>query len=131
VVPITSEVPDTGDLREDTLAVLRRLRDRQQVAGPDIIHGLLAELPDVPREVFDIVPGVMMSVLDRAAERGQARRDRITPMVAALPGNLLRHELTISRQVVPDDFLARVVDEVFLPLVLSPGADIHGPSGVS
>jgi AcrR family transcriptional regulator len=117
VVPITSDVPDTGDLREDVLVLLRRLRERQRVAGADIVHGLLAELPDVPRQVFDVVPGVMMAVLERAADRGQVRRDRVTPIVAALPGTLLRHELMISRKDVPDAFLAEVVDEIFLPLV--------------
>jgi AcrR family transcriptional regulator len=117
VVPIADDVPDTGDLREDTLTVLRRLRDRQQVAGSDIIHGLLVELADVPREVFDVVPGVMMTVLERAADRGQVRRHRITPRVAALPGTLLRHELMISREVVSDPFLADIVDNIFLPLV--------------
>jgi AcrR family transcriptional regulator len=117
VSPITSEVPDTGDLRQDTLTLLERLRDRQRVAGSDIIHGLLAELPDVPREVFDLVPGIMLTVLERAADRGEVRLDRVTRPIAALPGTLLRHEMMISRDVVSDAVLAEIVDDIFLPLV--------------
>jgi AcrR family transcriptional regulator len=117
VLPITSEVPDTGGVRGDTLALLVRLRDRQQVAGPEIIHGLLAELPDVPREVFGIVPGIMLTVLQRGADRGEVRPDRVTRPIAALPGTLLRHEMMISREVVSDAFLAEIVDDIFLPLV--------------
>jgi AcrR family transcriptional regulator len=121
VDPITSEVPDTGDLREDILTLLQRLRDRQQVMGPDVVRGLLAEMSDVPRAVFDVVPGIMMTILERAADRGQVRRDRITPMVAALPGTLLRHQIMISRDRVPDGFLTQVVEEIFLPLVCPDG----------
>jgi AcrR family transcriptional regulator len=117
VSPISSEVPDTGDLRRDTLTLLERLRDRQHIAGSDVVHGLLAEMPDVPREVFDLVPGIMLTVLERAANRGEVRRDRVTRAIAALPGTLLRHEMMISGDVVSDAFLAEVVDDIFLPLV--------------
>jgi AcrR family transcriptional regulator len=117
VSPITSEVPDTGDLRQDTLTLLERLRDRQRVAGSDVIHGLLAELPDGPREVLGLVPGIMLTVLERAADRGEVRLDRVTRPIAALPGTLLRHEMMISRDVVSDAVLAEIVDDIFLPLV--------------
>ena len=114
---IVEDVPDTGDLREDTLAVLRHLRSRQQVAGPEIIHGLLAELHDVPPGVMEVVPAVMMTVLTRAQQRGQARPERIKVKVAALPGTLVRHEMMASLEPVTDEFLVGIVDEIFLPLV--------------
>ncbi len=110
-------VPDTGDLRDDTLAVLRHLRNRQQIAGPEVIHGLLAELQDVPAGVLEVLPTVMTTVLARAMERGEVRPERVTRTVAALPGNLVRHEMMVSREPVTDQFLVEIVDEVFLPLV--------------
>jgi AcrR family transcriptional regulator len=115
--PIAEEVPDTGDLRNDTLAVLQHLRTRQQVAGPEVIHGLLAELNDAPQGVMDVLPTVMTTVLTRAQERGEARAERVTRMVAALPGNLVRHQMMVSREPVTDAFLEEVVDDIFLPLV--------------
>ena len=117
VVPISEVVPDTGDLRQDTLTVLRQLRDRQQLAAPEVIHGLLAELKDAPPEVFEILPTVMMTVLTHAKERGEVRPERLTRRVAGLPGDLLRHQMMISRMPVPDEFVVEVVDEIFLPLV--------------
>ena len=114
---IADDVPDTGDLRKDTLAVLHHLRDRQEVFGAEVVHGLLAELRDVPPGVFEILPNVMMAVLAHAVARGEARRDRLTTRVAALPGNLVRHEMMIGRGPITDDFLREIVDEVFLPLV--------------
>ncbi len=38
-------------------------------------------------------------------------------MVAALPGNLVRHQMMVSREPVTDAFLEEVVDAIFLPLV--------------
>jgi len=114
---IAEEVPDTGDLRRDTLAVLRHLRNRQQVASPEVINGLLAELKDAHPGVLEIVPTVMMTVLARAVERGEARPERVTRRVAALPGNLVRHEMLVSREPVTDAFLVEIVDEIILPLV--------------
>jgi hypothetical protein len=93
------------------------LRSRQQIAGVDVIHGLLAELRDVPRDIFGAVPNVMLQVLARAEERGEVRPERVTARVVALPGVLLRHEMMVSRGPITDEFLAAVVDEVFLPLV--------------
>ena len=115
--PLAEDVPDTGDLRQDTLSVLRHLRQRQQVAGPEVIHGLLAELDDVPPGVLEILPTVMMTVLDRAQARGEARPERVTRNVAGLPGVLVRHQMMFSGQPVTDDFLLDIVDEIFLPLV--------------
>jgi AcrR family transcriptional regulator len=118
---IADEVPDTGSLREDTLAVLRGLRRRCRVMGTGTALGLLAEAHELPPDVFGVVPAVMMTVLKHAAERGEARPESVTPRIAALPGDLLRHELLISRAPASDAFLAEVVDEVFLPLARTPG----------
>src|SRR6266536_3554148 len=81
---IVSEIPDTGDLRED-------------------------------------VPGVMMTILTHAAARGEVRLNNVTPRIAALPGDLLRHQLLLSRGSVSEAFLAEVVDDIFLPLVVDAG----------
>ena len=53
----------------------------------------------------------------RAAERGEVRLDMVTPRIASLPGDLLRHELLITDAPVSDAFIAEIVDEIFLPLV--------------
>jgi hypothetical protein len=51
------------------------------------------------------------------AGMGQARRDKITRRIISLPGDLLRHEMMRPRGDTSDEFLAEIVDEVFLPLV--------------
>jgi AcrR family transcriptional regulator len=114
---ITSQIPDTGDLREDVLIVLRQIRDRAEQIGPDIIHGLRMEAHDLPPEALEITPGVMMTLLTRGAERGDIRLERVTPLIAALPGILIRHELFLSNATVSEAYLTEIVDSILLPLV--------------
>jgi AcrR family transcriptional regulator len=114
---IASQIPDTGDLREDVLIVLRQIRDRAEQIGPDIIHGLRMESEDLPPEVFAITPAVMMTLLTRAAERGDVRLEKVTPLIAALPGILIRHELFLSDATVSEAYLTEIADNIFLPLV--------------
>lgn len=114
---LADDVPDTGELREDLLSVLRRLREYCGQVGFDIVHGLLSELSDIPQDVFAVTPGIITVILQRAAERGEVRPERITPRVTALPGNLIRHELLIPHGDLSDAALAGIIDEIFLPLV--------------
>jgi AcrR family transcriptional regulator len=120
---ITSQIPDTGDLREDVLIVLRQIRARTEQIGPDIIHGLRMEAQDLPPEALEITPAVMMTLLTRAAERGDVRLERVTPLIAALPGILIRHELFLSSATVSEAYLTEIVDDIFLPLVTTADAE--------
>lgn len=114
---IRDAVPDTGNLREDLLAVLRALRQRYFDIGPDIINGVISERQYIPDEVASILPQVMMTLLNRAADRGEIRLGRVTPRMAAVPGDLLRHQLLLTEEPATDAVLAEWVDDIFLPLV--------------
>jgi AcrR family transcriptional regulator len=114
---LDDEAPDTGDLRQDVLSVLRRLRENFSEIGPEIFHGLISEAADLPADVFEVAPRTITAILLRAADRGEVRPDRITPRTSRLPGDLLRHELMLQHGDAPDSFLAEILDEVFLPLV--------------
>ena len=114
---IVDNIPDTGDLREDLLTVLRQVRQHYFDVGPDIIHGVISERHDIPSEVSTVMPEVMMTVLNRAADRGEIRLGRITPRMAAVPGDLLRHQLLVAGAPATDAVLAELVDDIFLPLV--------------
>ncbi len=118
---LSGEIPDTGNLRGDVLAVLRRISARFAELGPETFYGLAADyfadpvlVPGFQAQVLHAGNEVMAAILKRAAERGEARDD-IPPRVAALPIDLLRHELLLS----PGDehAVTEIVDQVFLPLV--------------
>jgi len=120
---LSGAVPDTGTLRGDVLAVLRRASSRIAGIGPDTVVGMLSDLlSDAPG--FDQVQDqllrsggeVMATVLERAVARGEARED-VSPRVARLPLDLLRHELILTHRPPCSRALEEITDEIFLPLV--------------
>ncbi|MFI1354140.1 TetR/AcrR family transcriptional regulator [Streptomyces sp. NPDC020898] len=116
------EVPDSGTLREDVLTLLRRMSQRFEGPERHIVQGLLAEYFRSP-EVAGYLRGqffgaeTIMVVLERADQRGEVELDRITPRVASLPVDLVRHELFRTQAPVPEATLEEIVDDLFLPLL--------------
>jgi AcrR family transcriptional regulator len=117
VTPLSAEVPDTGELRGDLLALLRRAAGRYREFDPDLLHGLLAELPDVQTEIVGTNPDTVMTVLRRAAGRREIDLAGVTPRIARLPLDLVRHEIAATHAVVPDAVLVEIVDDIVLPLL--------------
>jgi AcrR family transcriptional regulator len=122
----TLDQPDTGTLRGDVLAVLRKIS-----AGAGEIAGVLTlVLADYfsatgrpPAELREraIASGgsIMAAIIDRAVERGEIDPHRLTPHIASLPVDLVRNDLIMNLAPVPDDTLVEIVDRIFLPLVQS------------
>jgi AcrR family transcriptional regulator len=120
---LSGEIPDTGSLRDDVLAVLRRMSSRLAEVGPEIIYGLIGDyfadvdaFSRIQGGVLQIGAEVMTTILKRAADRGEARSD-VPTRVATLPTDLFRNELFRARTPPSEHVLAEIVDEVFLPLV--------------
>ncbi|HEV8191218.1 MAG TPA: TetR/AcrR family transcriptional regulator, partial [Ktedonobacterales bacterium] len=111
------DCPDTGSLRGDVLVLLHLVVQRFDEFGSDVVHGLIAEHEDLPPEVFQVVPHVMQTILQRAASRGEVRLDKVTPRIAALPMDLTRHAMLFSQIPVTEATLAEIADDIFLPLV--------------
>jgi AcrR family transcriptional regulator len=120
---LSGEVPDTGSLRGDILAVLRRMSGRLAEIGPETVYGVLgdyftdAELfSRIQDQFLHIGAGVMATILRHAADRGEVRGS-VHPRVATLPTDLFRNELFRARTPPSERVLAEIVDDVFLPLV--------------
>jgi hypothetical protein len=116
-------------LRDDVLAVLQRMADRFAALGPDVVHGLLAEAPDLDPEVYTRMTGVMATIVKHAAERGEIPTADIPDRVLTAPTNLLRHEMLFTREPVAASTLTSLVDDVFLPLVTVTVTGKPGRSG--
>ena len=120
---LSGQAPDTGSLRGDVLAVLRRASAGMTEIGPETIYGLIGDYFADPTlfshlqdEFLKPRGHVMATILKRAAERGEVRSD-ISPRIATLPIDLLRHELFLTRTPPGDPVIVQIVDDVFLPLV--------------
>jgi AcrR family transcriptional regulator len=120
---LSGEIPDTGSLRGDVLALLRRNSSRLAEIGSETIYGLLGDyLSDVglfsrsQGEVLSMSAEVMETILKRAADRGEARPG-VERRIATLPTDLFRNELFKARTPPSEGTLVEIIDDVFLPLV--------------
>lgn len=118
---IADAVPDTGSLRGDVLAVLRHGMRRQHELGADTIREMLADMPEMDPEFFQMMRDVMATVLKRASERGEADLDALPPRIVTLPADLARYEMIIGRGPVSERTITEIVDDIFLPLVRAAG----------
>ena len=59
----------------------------------------------------------MLTMVDNAAKRGEVNPAKITPRIASLPLDLVRHHMFVTHVAAPEDVMAEIVDDVFLPLV--------------
>ena len=120
---LSGEIPDTGSLRGDVLALLRRMSSRLAEIGPETVYGLLGDyLSDADMfarsrdQLLSISAEVMETILKRAAGRGEARAG-VENRIATLPTALFRNELFLARIPPSEGTLVEIVDDVFLPLV--------------
>lgn len=129
MLPVGSDTtPDTGSLRGDALALLTRANDRMSSRTGRILRELLVDLqsdPERRRELRDLVSPVgvahWLTVLARAASRGEVGPAALTPRVATVAVDLLRNEYALNGvQSVDPAVLAEIVDQVFLPLTQAP-----------
>ena len=140
---LSGEVPDTGSLRGDVLALLRRMSARLAEVGPETVYGMLGDyfadaemFARVQDQVLHIGAGVMAAILKRAADRGEARAD-VKPMIATLPTDLFRQQIFLTRTPPAEEIITQIVDDVFLPLARrepsvaqgrrSPGGQVVAP----
>ncbi|MFB6717279.1 MULTISPECIES: TetR/AcrR family transcriptional regulator [unclassified Streptomyces] len=125
----TVRPPDTGDLRDDVLELLRRANRhwssplgmilRELLAAAGGASELLAQLQD---QSGDVAAVPWLTVLERAVARGEAAPEALRPRVATVAVVLLRNEFVMRGvPTAPDDVLVEIVDEVYLPLVRRSG----------
>lgn len=118
VTPLAEKVPDTGDLREDLVALLRLGRDHFAVlddVAADAVHGFMREIDSLTAERELFQPASVPIVLEQAAARGELDLAAIPARVVRLPLDLQRHEILVSGTPPSDDAIAEMIDLVVLP----------------
>lgn len=126
---IKTEIPNTGDLRNDLYTYLRGLTKPMKSIGAQTIRGLMMEpliwnmiktamfhVVQSRAESRDKVAAAMEAILKNAELRGEIRLEKLSPRIISLPWDLLRFEL-ITKQEISDETITEIVDDIFLPLV--------------
>jgi len=120
------EIPDTGSLRGDLLALLtgmsRARATFMAVAAAAGFSGLLTSTGLTPAQAREKLFGDQRIRGDqiiywRAHDRGEIDLGRIPPAVLTMPFDLVRHDLLMNLEPVKPARIASIVDEIFLPLV--------------
>jgi AcrR family transcriptional regulator len=118
--------PDTGNLRDDVLTLLRRAAILLDGVFGAAVRGLMAETLTDPDRTATLRPNMfagrdrlMRQVLDRAVARGEIRPAAVTPQLIGLAPALVDHHFLIHGAPIPDDVLTGIVDNVLLPLLTS------------
>jgi AcrR family transcriptional regulator len=118
------EIPDTGSLRGDMIALLGRVSS-DRVAFATVVSaafsGLLASSGLTPAEVREKLlsgrPPWSSEVYRRAHERGEIDLDHTPRVVLTMPFDLMRHDILMTYKPIPDERILEIVDDLFLPLV--------------
>jgi AcrR family transcriptional regulator len=118
------EVPDTGSLRGDMIALLdsfSNMRVGFAATVSAVFSGLLASSGLTPAEVREKLLGDRPlwpdRIFARAHERGEIDLDRIPPAVLTMPLDLVRHDMLMTYKPIPPERILAIVDDLFMPLV--------------
>lgn len=117
-------VPDTGNLRDDLIAVLREANARPErslllIQAAACMIGHDGPTPGALRGQFQsaALPATDQ-IFDRAAARGEIDQARLTPLLRSLPFDLFRARLMLTLAPLSEAELLAIVDEVVMPLAI-------------
>lgn len=121
-MPRFDDVPDTGSLRGDLLVVLRSIattmNSKSGTAARSCFQSTDDELSRAMRErLLPPRKAVVLSILQRGADRGEARPEAVTQRIAETGPMLLHGELLQRGSPIRDAAVVAIVDEVLLPLL--------------
>jgi AcrR family transcriptional regulator len=119
-------VPDTGNVRDDAIALLRKANATR--ARMTVLIG--AQLIDFFRDTGTSMallrqtlkpgePSPFERVVLRAVERGELAQRAYSSRLVELPMDLLRSDIFSTMKPTSDEALVEMVDDIWLPLLLN------------
>lgn len=124
-VPVSTMLPDTGELRSDLLTMFTRVARRTDRMMSEMIAGVFGEAFKHP-EVTDLLReqlkssrllDTMRTIVARAVERGELPPVELPDRVARMPIDLIRTEAMTWGVPIPEQTVTELVDEIYLPLL--------------
>jgi len=116
--------PDTGNLRDDLIALLHQFSRNRALFATSLSFQMNEYFSETNTSLADLRASVLQGdrsqlavVLARGMDRGEIDRSKLTPRIASLLPDLLRHELLMTLKPIPKAVITEFVDDIFLPLV--------------
>jgi AcrR family transcriptional regulator len=116
------EVPDTGSLRGDLVALIQPAQNSSMAWKYQIMAGLLALMPrdpDLARVVQSRIVQPRIAEIRVALERAQGRQeigaDRDLDLLAFVAPAMIAHRLIAVNEPIDAAFVASIIDEVLVP----------------
>ena len=116
-------VPDTGSVRGDLIGLLQQISKNRALFAvfsslqmSEYFSETNTSMADLRMSVLHGFHNPFDMVLARGVDRGEIDRSKLTPRIASLLRDLLRHELLMTLKPVPNAVITEFVDRIFLPL---------------
>jgi AcrR family transcriptional regulator len=116
--------PDTGSLRGDVIGLLQQANKVRIGLAAQVFIQLGSLYRETGTSLADLSAFVrggrdtaMEQAIQRAIDRGEIERERVTERIGRLPADLWRHEILTTLRPLPDEAIEEIVDTIFLPLL--------------
>ena len=117
-------IPDTGTVPGDLMALLQQFSEGRALFAAffslqmsEFFSETNTSLADLRKRVLQGDHNQLTVVLARGVDRGEIDQSKLTPRIASLLPDLLRHEVLMTLKPVPSAAIAEFIDDIFLPLV--------------
>ena len=123
-LPQLGDLPDTGSVREDLLALLRLMLESVNARTGCVIQAFMFDnsvdkglVEQVKKRAMEPRQRMLVQALARGRDRGEVRPDAVNQRTAEVGPALIVHQYLMHGPPVPDAFVVQLVDEVLLPLL--------------
>ena len=129
-LPLVQDAPDHGNLRDDLLSLLERMRTVMHSPAGCALRAIMEELEHehaeafhslVQRRVLEPGTGISVEILRRGIERGEVWDDADIELLADVAPAMMLYRAKIAGGEITPDYPARLVDEVLVPMLRPAG----------
>jgi AcrR family transcriptional regulator len=118
-------VPDLGAVREELCLLLRKFADR---SPPKLLRLIFEMSEDMAAENTSFEDSrfredPLADLIERGVRRGEIDPEKLTPRILRIPLGLVMQDVIVTVRTISDEAIAEIVDQVFLPLVVTASAD--------
>jgi len=117
-------IPNTGNIRSDLIALLQQFSEKRALFAASVSLQMNEYFSETNTTMADLRTSILQGghsqlavVLARGVDRGEIDRSKLTPRIASLPADLLRHEVLMTLKPVSKAVITEFIDDIFLPLV--------------